>query len=57
VNPTPVISYDCGCGFRAVTWKEAEAHARQTRHQLTIHGRVVVDKPLDQPRVPHESKA
>jgi hypothetical protein len=42
---TPVISYDCGCGFRADSWKEAEAHARVTAHQLTIHGRVLVEKP------------
>lgn len=42
---TPVISYDCGCGFRADTWKLAEAHALATNHSLTIHGRVLVEKP------------
>jgi hypothetical protein len=47
---TPVVSYDCGCGFRVVTWREAEAHAQQTHHQLTIHGRVVVERP-DEPMV------
>ena len=40
---TPVVSYDCGCGFRSETWASAETHAKTTRHQLTIHGRVVVE--------------
>lgn len=46
---TPVVSYDCGCGFRAETWKSAEAHAQTTKHQLTIHGRVIVERDPNEP--------
>ena len=55
---TPVISYDCGCGFRSDVWKLAEAHAKEMGHSLTIHGRVIVEKDQydDRPTLTREKR-
>lgn len=39
-----LIQYNCGCGFRTMHSELAHQHAAETGHQLTIYGRLGLDK-------------
>lgn len=35
---TKLVSYNCGCGFKAQSVEEAVKHSDQLGHTLTAHG-------------------
>jgi hypothetical protein len=42
---TLVRSFDCGCGFRSDDERLAQNHAIVMQHNVTIHGRILVENP------------
>ena len=48
---TLVRSFDCGCGFRCEDEQLARNHAIVMQHNVTIHGRILVENPRRERRL------
>jgi hypothetical protein len=43
-NPRVNINYNCGCGYKCISFTEAEKHVEESGHSIDVSGKIVGQK-------------